>query len=374
MKRVAIIHPWFPQYRAPFFERLIAHAKSRGIEIDVFFGSPPPEWGERGDSVTAAYATLLPTRFFKLGGKSLALKSLRPFMDREPYDLVIVEQAVRNLETFSLIFGPYKRRLAFWGHGRTYTEKIGKFQEFVKMWLTRRGNWFFAYTSGGARAVVSAGFPEDRTTVVQNSINTEQLSREVLAVSQSELTAFKGRFDLRGQTALFIGGLDLAKRLPFLVAAADICQKNNPDFRLIVLGDGSHRQVIEQAAESRPWLHYLGRSLGSTKSAALASSQIIMMPGRVGLVAVDSFAAALPIVTTDWSYHAPEFEYLKHGQNSLITVDDEEAFALMVEGILADPERLERLRVGARVSAEQYSLEQMVENFLSGLQEAAGVK
>ncbi|MCB5291210.1 glycosyltransferase family 4 protein [Arthrobacter sp. SO3] len=370
MKRVAIVHPWFPQYRAPFFENLIKRARDFDIDIEIFHGSPPPEWGERGDSVTARYATLLPTKFFKIRGKSLALKSLEPLMCRHAYDLIIVEQAVRNLETFKMLFGPYRFKLAFWGHGRTYTEKVGRLQEAVKMSLTRRGKWFFSYTTGGAKAVESAGFAHDRITVVQNAINSEELRREVSLVSGSDLERFNSRFDLKGKTAVFVGGLDQAKRLPFLVRAADICHASLPDFRLIVLGDGSHRNIIEESAEDRAWLHYLGRSRGSEKAQALASAQLMMMPGRVGLVAVDSFAAALPIVTTDWPYHAPEFEYLVNGQNSIITDDSEESYAREVVALLSDPLRLSIMQSGSDESAGQYSLEKMVENFAIGLRDA----
>lgn len=368
--RVAIIHPWFPQYRAAFFERLISQAKRIDITVDVFFGTPPPEWGERGDSVTAEYATHLPTTFIKIGRKSLGLKSMSELRLREPFDLIILEQAVRNVESFGLLLGPHRGRLAFWGHGRTYTEEIGHAQEALKMWLTKRGNWFFAYTEGGAKAVEDAGFPSDRITVVQNSIDTAKLARDIKRVKAPDIAALKSRLDLRDKTAIFMGGLDQAKRLPFLIQAADICHSGQSDFRLIVVGDGSERQIIEEAAISRPWLRYLGRAVGAEKAQALAVSQLLMMPGRVGLVAVDSFAAGLPIVTTDWPYHAPEFEYLHSGLNGLVTRNEVSAYASAVQSLLSDASALRRLRQGALDSAQKYSIEVMAGNFLRGIQDA----
>lgn len=370
MLKVAIIHPWFPQYRAPFFESLIRQANENNITVDVYFGSPPPEWGERGDSVTAAYATHLPTRFVQIGSKSLTLKSLKKFTSQGPYDLVVVEQAVRNLETYSLLLGRHRNRIAFWGHGRTYTERVGKRQEALKRWLTLRGKWFFSYTEGGVRAVVDAGFLQEQTTVVQNSIDTRQLQEDIKATPSSDITSFKKRMDLRGKTALFIGGLDHAKRLPFLLKAAQLCHERDSEFRLIVIGDGSERDLIEKAASDNSWLLYLGRAHGASKAQALASADIMMMPGRVGLVAVDSFASGLPIVTTHWPYHAPEFEYLRDGRNSVVTSDDVAIFADGTLSLLHDDDRLTLLSKGARESACQYSLEQMTTNFLGGLNAA----
>lgn len=374
MLRVAIIHPWFPQYRAPFFEELVARAADYDIAVDVYYGSPPPEWGERGDSVTASYATHLPTRFLRLGSKSLALKSLKPFEKQSPYDLVVLEQAVRNVETFALLLGRHRNRLAFWGHGRTYTERVGMPQEALKRWLTRRGQWFFSYTAGGAEAVKSAGFHKERITIVQNSIDTKRLQDEIKSTSESEKASFKKRLNLKDKTAVFMGGLDEAKRLPFLLKAAEICHEKDPDFRLIVLGDGSQRHIIEKAARENNWLLYLGRAFGAAKAVALASSDLMMMPGRVGLVAVDSFASALPIVTTDWPYHAPEFEYLRNGHNCVVTIDDEAAFANEVLHLLDDKELLGALSSGTSYSAQQYSLEQMTHNFLAGLRAATQFK
>lgn len=374
MSKVAIIHPWFPQYRAAFFENLILQAAEAGVTVHVFHGSPPPEWGERGDSVAAPYATPLPTRFIRIGKKSLVLKSLKPLKKGGPYDLVVVEQAVRNIETYALFLTGYRKKIAFWGHGRTYTEAVGRGQERLKHWLTLRGKWFFSYTSGGAEAVVKAGFPKERTTIVQNSIDTNQLRETIGKVTADQITEFSRRFDLKGKTALFMGGLDTAKRLPFLLQAAEVCHNSDADFRLLVVGDGSERYLIEAAAQDKTWIQYLGRAHGDLKSLALASAELMMMPGRVGLVAVDSFAAGLPIITTDWPYHAPEFEYLEDGRNSVVTGDSVSDFAAQSVALLRDKDYLSHLREGAHQSSKEYTVEQMVLNFCSGLQAASRVE
>src|SRR2546430_7127029 len=38
--------------------------------------------------------------------------------------------------------------------------------------------------------------------------------------------------------------------------------------------------------------------------------------GRVGLVILDAFAAGLPLVATDLTFHGPEFEYLRKDRKS----------------------------------------------------------
>lgn len=371
LKRVAIIHPWFPQYRREFFEGLVETAHRNGVHVDIFYGTPPPEWGERGDSSSANYAIQLSTRFIRVGKKSFALKSLSEIKKRGPYDAIVLEQAIRNLETYRLLL-PWQRfaaKVAFWGHGRTYTAEVSPSQERLKLYLTSYASWFFAYTDGGAKAVIDNGFDRSRITVVRNSVDTKKIRAAVLQVDESQKEAFRLKHQLTNKVAIFVGGLDAAKRIGFLLAAAEHAYGLDSEFRLVVVGSGSERGVVQQAAKEYPWLVYLGPLFDGEKAEALSVASLMLMPGRVGLVALDSFAAGVPIVTTDWPWHAPEFEYLTNGRDSVITADDIYEYAAQIVGVLNDRDRLSALREGAKAAMDQFSVEQMVSNFWNGLQQ-----
>jgi len=365
--RVAIIHPWFPQYRKAFFDRLLELGHAEGIHVDIFHGSPPPEWQERGDSVSEEYATRMKTKFFRFRGKNLVYKSPNTVWKRGPYDLLILEQAVRNLETYAFLLRRQGAHIAFWGHGKTYTNATGKTQERFKELLTRRGRWFFSYTKGGRAAVTAAGFPANRITVVQNSVDSTELKKAISKITASSKQAFIEKYDLRAKTGLFIGGLDASKRLNFLLEAADRAHELDQDFRLIFVGSGSHQYLVEQAAAMRPWIIYLGSLFGDEKALAMAAAEVLLMPGRVGLVAVDSFASGTPIVTTNWTLHAPEFEYLEAGHNAIVTENNINAYACAIVETLNDAEMLISLKTSALKSSEAYSVENMAANFIQGL-------
>lgn len=371
--KVAIIHPWFPQYRETFFRQLVERANRSGIEVKIFHGDTPRRWNARSDSLVDPQFTRLRTRFFRVRGRDLSLKSMKPLKESGPYDLIVVEQAVRNLETYRLLFNRQGAALAFWGHGRTYTTAVSQIQERTKEALTRQGSWFFSYTEGGADAVAAAGFPRDRISVVQNSIDTELLAAAVNAVTEAELKLFQETNDLHGKTALFVGGLDEPKRLPFLLESGKLAHDEDQDFRLLIAGNGDQRHLIEEEAGRFDWVKYLGTAFGAEKARALAAADLLMMPGRVGLVIVDGFAAGMPIVTTDWEWHAPEFEYLKDGVNGVVTENSTEAYAHSVVALLNDPDRLARLSEACRADASTYTVSAMVENFASGLERALGV-
>ncbi|MDQ0031444.1 glycosyltransferase family 4 protein [Arthrobacter bambusae] len=365
--RVAIIHPWFPQYRKPFFDKLLELASEQGIRIDIFHGNPPPEWQERGDSVSEPYATRMNTKFFNIRGRSLVYKSPVSIWQKGPYDVVVLEQAVRNLETYQLLLRRQGAHVAFWGHGKTYTKSTGRAQEWFKQFLTRRGEWFFSYTKGGEAAVRAAGFPANRITIVQNSVDSTELRNLISKITDVSKQTFADKHDLRGKTGIFIGGLDDSKRLEFLLEAAQQVHSSDPEFRLIIAGNGSRRDLVQSAADSNPWIAYLGSLFGEEKALALASAEVLLMPGRVGLVAVDSFASTTPIVTTDWPLHAPEFEYLQPGHNAVVTRDDMKEYSTSIVELLNDTEALDGLKRGTEESAEVYSVHNMASNFLQGL-------
>lgn len=72
---------------------------------------------------------------------------------------------------------------------------------------------------------------------------------------------------------------------------------------------------------------------------------------------VDSFAAEVPIITTDWPWHAHEFEYLKNGHNSLIDT-------------LSYSNQLVQLSKGCAEAGEVVTVPAMTENFLEGARRA----
>lgn len=367
--RVAIIHPWLPQYRVRFFQDLISRGHERGVEINVFYGTTPPEWKGRNDTSSTPGFTRLNTRFWSVGrGRTVNLKDLGMINKFGSNDLVIVEQAVRNLETYLLLIR--RKPLAFWGHGRTFTKQVSQRQDSLKQWLTRCGSWFFAYTLEGAEAMASSGMPAEKITVVQNSIDTRTLADQIDALDSETLASFSKQHDLRGRTALFLGGLDSSKRLAFLLEAARQASRADPDFRLLVAGSGDDQELVEEAVANNPSIRYLGPVFGTDKAMALASAQVIAMPGRVGLVAVDSFTSLTPIVTTSWQWHSVEFAYLQSGENAIITNDTVDDYARGLLEALQDEQRLASLRDGCKEGRDTYTLDAMVSNFLSGVMNA----
>jgi glycosyltransferase involved in cell wall biosynthesis len=166
---------------------------------------------------------------------------------------------------------------------------------------------------------------------------------------------------------LFIGALDESKRIDFLLDAADEIARAVPNFTLTLVGDGPLRERVEARAQSRPHLLYKGRLVGDALAIEARSKSLLLMPGRVGLVAVEAFALALPVVTTDWPWHAPEMEYVSDGVNGLVTPDSVPAYAAAVVGLLRDKKLIASLAYAALETAKALAMPNMIDNFASGV-------
>lgn len=367
-RSVVILQEYIPGYRVPFFGELVSQAADVDIEVRVGHGTPHSDQAARRDQSEFSSGFLLDQREFRVLGRRLVVRRI-PKTVRSA-DLLILEQARRNVDAYRLFLPRWlrrPRRIALWGHGRDYTRQSTAADRRLFRALTHRAEWFFGYTSASVDHVVREGFDPRRTTEVRNSTDTQALSRRMQELSTSDLDEFARRHDLRGRTALYLGALDESKLIPLLLESAGLAHDADPSFRLLVAGDGPLRRSVEEKGAECAYICYLGQTEGYSKAIALHHAQVLAIPGRVGLIAVDSIAAERPIVTTDFPFHAPEYEYL--GPTTRIeSARDAQSFAEALVSILSNAEGLESLRSNLRAMQADFGVETMARNFLVGIQ------
>lgn len=370
MKKVVILQEYIPQYRVPFFKILYEAGKSVGIDISVAYGEAGTAQASRNDARDLDCGLAIRQREWRIAGRRVVVRHVADAIAGA--DMIILEQARRNLDAYKLLMAKPRNGplVALWGHGKDYTRDSTALERKLSQWLTSKADWFFAYTNGGMETVVGDGFAPNCLTVVQNSIDTASLKSSVTAVDAHAIEDYSRLLDLRGKTALFIGALDPTKRLTFLEQAGRIAHGLDSNFRLLIAGEGVLRPQVESWARRHTWLKYLGSITGQEKAIAMASCEILTVPGRVGLVAVDSFASGRPIVTTDWPWHAPEFEYLRHGENAVVTRNNAPVYARGMIDVMDDRDLMKRLQTAASEDAEKFTIQAMADNFLDGIRRA----
>jgi glycosyltransferase involved in cell wall biosynthesis len=365
-----VITPWIPVYDVPFYNGLHDTLAHHGVRLVVAYGDAPPSMVRRADGGDGPWARPLKTSWVTVSGREVAHRRIGSMMKALHPDLVVVEQALHTLETYPLLVQHAVGRygLAMWGHGRSYSTTQSALGAALKQWLTRRGDWFFAYTQSGADHVVRHGFPPARVSVLNNTIDTERLRAELGAIQPVELDGFRQQHGLTvGKTALFLGGVDERKGIGFLLEAARIAGEMMPGFVLLIAGNGDSKPAAQAAELGGTSVRLIGRLNGSAKALALSAADVLAIPQRVGLVAVDSLVSGRPIITTDQPLNGPEYDYLVAGETSVVAGPTVAEYAGALVTTLTATDRLAVMQAAARRASYRYTLAAMVDSFAEGV-------
>ena len=366
---VVIVQRVLPHYRVAFFSRLSRCLRVCGVRLRVVYGQELPGTVPRSVHPGEDWAQFVANRYWTPGGVEMVWQNCSRFV--RSADLVIVEQANRLLVNYLFLmlrkFG--RLRVAYWGHGRNLQSAArSSVRERLKLGILTEVDWWFAYTRLSAGIVSAAGYPSERITVVDNSIDTGEFKQAIEAVTQQQLEAIRERLGLgAGPVGLYCGGMYPDKHLSFLLEAAERLHDELGNFSLVVIGSGPDLGVVEYAAVRHPWIHYIGPRYGIERAVYFGLGDVMLMPGLVGLAIVDCFVAGLPMFTTDIPIHSPEIAYLENGRNGVMTSYSVEDYVASVVAYLKDADRMNRLRDGCRLSAGRYTLESMVEKFCEGV-------
>jgi len=370
--RLLIVQPYVPAYRLPFFHEVRRLLAEHGVQIAIAASRASGRDAARNDDQTGLGADfVLHQKTLSIGSRSVLFKRLDGVLSSFAPGLVVVEQAVKNLESWPLLLrsrGDHTPSVAIWGQGRSYSTQQNAVVAKLKQHMTKRADWFFSYTPRGAEYVVERGFPQAQTTVVWNSTDTAALQADVEAVTPTELKAFQDAHGLKpGHTGFFIGGVDKRKGISFLLESCRELRAVSPDFRLLIAGSGDMDGLVAREVAGSSAVKFLGRLEGKDKAVAFAASDFLMVPEWIGLVAVDCLATGKPMVSTRHDSHSPEFEYLVEGETLLLSRHTPTDFAQAVFELINNPERLTWMSQCARRDSVQFSVENMANNFVDGV-------
>lgn len=369
MRRVVIVQRRLTHYRAPLFEIMRASLAGMNVELQVFYGEGSPQEGLKGDAAHLPWARKVRNSYFGLLGRSLCWQSISWAHVRA--DLVIIPQEMSFVSTFFILFirGMLGKKTALWGHGANLNvagrSALG---EAIKRVISRRASWWFAYTDMTLRIVTALGYPAARVTVLNNSIDTGALKRQMASLPEADRATIRANFALSpGRTAIFLGSLYSEKRVDVLLAAAELLSEADPKFRLLIVGDGPQRELVKQFCEKNTWCHWLGSRTGSDKALFLSVSDVMLCPGLVGLVVLDAFVAGLPLVTMENASHPPEAAYLVAGRNCVQSAPDIHEYFKAANAVLSDRGLRHSLSQECLAASEHFTLENMADRFCRGI-------
>jgi glycosyltransferase involved in cell wall biosynthesis len=201
--------------------------------------------------------------------------------------------------------------------------------------------------SGFIRDVaVSRGCARDRITVLSTGVDLA--SFPVMSAHE------------RPPAVLFMGRLVANKGCDYLIRAMAIVQRDRPDARLIVVGDGPLRAFLERLAAARLGNYdFLGVKSPEQVRALLDQAQVLCVPSiqaqsgaseGLGMVFLEAQAAGLPVVSFATGGIT---EAVEQGVTGLLAAaGDEEGLAANILTLLRDRDLRERMGRAGRARVE----------------------
>lgn len=371
MKKVAILQHRLLHYRTNLFDQLRKTCLDRDIELHLVHGQASRRESVKKDTGVLPWAHVVPNRFLEVGGRDLVWQ---PFpANLHDVDMVVVMQESRILSNYPLLLSRMwsARKVAYWGHGANFqSDAPAGLREQWKRMILKQVDWWFAYTGMTRDILLANDYPGEKISVLNNAIDNERFIADLAAISSEELSRLRAELDLpvHGKLGLFCGSLYPDKKLDFMIGAAEIIHARLPDFRLVIIGDGPSAAELSELIKDKPWVHRVGVRKGLEKAAYFKLADVVLNPGLVGLHVLDAFCAGAPMFTTGNARHSPEIAYLQHGVNGFILPDDASVYAESVVSLFQDGSRYDATREAALDSAQKYTLERMVSNFVEGIE------
>src|SRR5215208_945759 len=226
----------------------------------------------------------------------------------------------------------------------------------IERWGEHSAEAVLVITPRLRRLLLSDGVQENRLHLIPPGVNS---------------SLFEGPFEdpfsgIGRPRVLFVGRLAPQKGVSTLVAAAGLLE--DPSARLLLVGDGPERKVLEKEAKRIGMgdrLHFVGFVAHERLPAVLVHADLLVLPSlyeELGTVLLEAMQAALPIVASNIG-GIPDV--IEDGVNGLLVPPGEpEALARAIDRLLADRDLARRLSEGAQERAKDYDWEVLAERVL----------
>ena len=363
-------------YRVPFVNRL---SLKDGIELTVFHTSPRTRFGapEQLPQTSVVNAVELRDVLWPFAGQRTAWLRGTSRILRGGFDVIVCQETVHNLTTWAIALLRRFFGFRFVLHGHFYRQthqQVGGFRlrAAARKILANCADAYLAYSDRGRDALIQSGIPQESVFVTRNTLDTESLIKTADDVTADDSARVRANLGIGKESVLLMMGRLLPeKRVDVLIEALRLIRNMDEAVTLIVIGDGVERKRLEEKAEDLDCIRFLGAIYDEKELAPyLLVSDLLVIPGRIGLTCVHGFTAGLPCVTASEGvvHQSPEYDYIQDGVNGIIVSDlSPDAFALAISALLRDEGRLLDLSRSARRTAGSLSMNSMTEEFLNGV-------
>lgn len=292
-------------------------------------------------------------------------KRLKAFADREGAGILHAHQYTPFFQCL-LSRGLLGRRpIVFTEHGRHFPDLPSRKRSVVNRLLLRKNDRLFGCGEAVRRALIeNEGLPASRVDVIYNGVDLRCLRSPALDARQrirQELGCRSEDF-----VAIIVARLHPLKDHLTALRAVDSARMQIPNLRLLIVGEGDQRPVIEQAIRELDLQRHVILT-GSRNDVAdlLSASDVFLLTSLsegIPLTVIEAMAARRPVVATT-AGGLPEL--VTHGASGLLSpVGDSDDLGRSLVRLFSDPGLQNQLAENAAMrAAEKFSLDAMLNQY-----------
>ncbi len=339
-----------PSYRVPFFDLLAQSCES----MSLFAGQARAvEMIAGGKTQIAKYVEAQNIHLFSGAFYFCYQQNFINWLAETNPDALIAEANPRYLATPSAVKWMHARgrKVLGWGLGSpspSFGRGVGVRAHFIHQF-----DALISYSQRGADEYAALGFPREKIFVAHNSVSPKPeqiLDRRPQTVDRV--------------TLLFVGRLQTRKRVASLLrACAEI--ESNP--RLIIVGDGPERAVLESLAEEiYPSAEFIGAKHGAELKPYFEQADLFVLPGTGGLAVQEAMSYGLPVIVAKGD--GTQDDLVRDGNGWQIQPEDYGALVSAMKNALSDRARLREMgKESFRIVSEEINIQKMADVFVDAL-------
>ena len=202
--------------------------------------------------------------------------------------------------------------------------------------------------------------------IIPTGIEVERFYKEKIDLKKINRLKKQYNISKKDFTAIFVGRIAEEKNIPFIINVTEDLIKTNPNFKLLIVGDGPdkenyEKQVIKKHCENN--VIFTGKVSWEDIPVYYQLADIFISASKSetqGLTIIEAMAASLPnLCIDDESFRNTVVDSL----NGFLFKDEEDCKKLIIK-IMNDKKLLNNMQINARNSAELHSSKYFAEKVL----------
>ena len=296
-------------------------------------------------------------------------------------DIVVICGEPRNLSMMWLAVRARRKGIGvvWWGLHRMPNQNMFNLSIRRRLMFGLADTILF-YNKSGIDWLRNEGFDVRHVFATGNTINQETIKNAIAYWTPDKLSGFRKEQGIDGKKVILACSRIIEKqRLHEAIEAMAMGPLDREDTMLAVIGDGPLRQQCEELASRlkvSARIRWIGSLYDENEVAPwFLSARAFTYPGPVGLAILKALSYGLPVVIND-THNSTEAEIMENNKTGLLFREsDVKDLACKLNELMSDENRWQEMSSYSRkVAYENYSMDQMVDNFCSAIEDAHAQK